>query len=96
MFRNINKELVKSQPFITLAMELYRYTESYSADVNSNDDYQLLLSSNLILDFTKDLNIREVQFVDVFEDYKKTVKSLSKFNCLECSSFTEHVRILFV
>jgi hypothetical protein len=73
-------------------MELFRYTESYSADVDNSDDYQLLLSSNLILDFTKDLNIREVQFVDVFEDYKKIVKSLSKFNCLECPSFAEHVK----
>ena len=73
-------------------MELFRYTESYTtANLETNSENQFLLGSNLILDFTKDLNIREVQFVEVFEKYKKIVKQLSKFNCLECPKFSEHV-----
>ena len=73
-------------------MELYNYTEAYTnAHLEASVENQMLLGSNLILDFTKDLNIREVQFVEVFENYKKTVKQLCKYNCLDCPKFTEHV-----
>jgi hypothetical protein len=73
-------------------MELFHFTEAYTiANLEANAENQMLIGSSLILDFTKDLNIREVQFVEVFENYKKTVKQLSKYNCLECPKFKEHV-----
>ena len=94
--RNLNKELSKYSSFVNLAMELFNYTESYtSTSLDAITENQTLLGSNLILDFTKDLNIREVQFVEVFENYKKIVKQLSKYNCLECPKFTEHVKKYF-
>lgn len=88
----MNKELAKNASFVNLAMELFNFTEAYTiANLEANVDNQFLLGSSLILDFNKDLNIREVQFVEVFENYKKTVKQLSKYNCLECPNFKEHV-----
>ena len=62
----------KNTSFVTLASELFRLTETYSVKaLESNRDDQYLLSSDYIMDFTKDLNIREVQFVEIFENYKK-------------------------
>ncbi len=82
---------MKSGSFITLALELFRFTEAYMANTLLTDQDQYLLSSDLIVDFAKDLNIREVQFVEIFESYKKIVKSLSRLECLECPQFHEHV-----
>lgn len=82
----------KNTSFVTLASELFRLTETYSAKaLESNRDDQYLLSSDYIMDFTKDLNIREVQFVEIFENYKKIVKKLSRFDCLDCPHFNKHV-----
>ena len=93
----MNKELAKNSSFVNLAMELYHFTETYAiANLESNADNQCLLGSNLILDFNKDLNIREIQFVEVFETYKRIVRQLSKCNCLECPNFKEHVNILIL
>ncbi len=81
---------MKSGSFITLALELFRFTETYTATLLA-DEGQYLLNSDLIVDFAKDLNIREVQFVEIFESYKKIVKSLSRFECLDSPQFQEHV-----
>jgi hypothetical protein len=80
-----------------LSSELLRYTEEYSNSETDDDTAtgtnQSLLSSSLILDFTKDLNIRDVQFVDVYEDYKRVLNKLAKFNCLDCTKFKKHVHL---
>lgn len=90
--RNLNNELAKNTYFIAFASELFRLTESYSSKMESSLD---LLASDLLIDFTKDLNIREVQFVEIFESYKKILKKLSKFNCLDCPHFDQHVKTKF-
>ena len=82
----------KNVSFINLALELFRFTESYTANIlDGRMSDQYLLSSDLVVDFTRDLNIREVQFVEIFENYKKIVQSLSRCDCLECPHFYEHV-----
>lgn len=89
--RTLNNELSKNTAFVNLASEIFRLTESYSASiVESNQQDQYLLSSDLIIDFTKDLNIREVQFVEIFENFKKTVRKLSNLNCMDCPHFGKH------
>ena len=86
---------MKNASFVNLALEIFRFTELYTANIlNANADDQYLLASDLIVDFTKDLNIREVQFVEIFESYKKIVRSLSRLGCLECPQFNEHVNVL--
>lgn len=83
---------MKNGSFVNLALELFRFTESYTNNIlNGNLVDEYLLASDLIVDFTKDLNIREVQFVEIFENYKKIVRSLSMLACLECPQFNEHV-----
>ena len=87
---------MKNGSFVNLALELFRFTESYTNNIlNGNLVDEYLLASDLIVDFTKDLNIREVQFVEIFENYKKIVRSLSRLGCLECPQFNEHVIIAF-
>ncbi len=76
---------------MTLAIELQRFTEIYASITQDLSAEQCLLQSNLVVDFTKDLNIREVQFVELLENYKRIVKKLSKSNCLDCPKFDKHV-----
>ena len=91
----MNKELGKNTGFINLAMELFRFTESYACNVSDSiPENQYLLTSNLILDFKRDLNIREVEFVEIYEKYKNVIRKLSYFNCLNCPKFIEHVKII--
>jgi hypothetical protein len=92
----LNSELNKNLSFVALASELFRYTESYSALISNGNletpsNSQSLISSNLILDFTKDLNIREVHFLEVFDGYKKVIDKLNRFDCFNCPQFIEHV-----
>jgi hypothetical protein len=72
-------------------MELQRFTESYAEIAQDISAEQYLLQNNLVVDFTKDLNIREVQFVELFENYKRIVKKLAKSSCLDCLKFDKHV-----
>lgn len=92
--RNLNKELTKNASFISLASELFRFTETYATSSLENES-ESLLTSNLIIDFRKDLNIRELQFIDVFDNYKKVIEKLNRLNCLDCPRFTEHVKFQF-
>ncbi len=89
----MNQELEKNSSFIAVSLELFRFTESYASNIHDGSfEQQYLLNTDLIIDFTKDLNLREVQFVEIFENYKKIVKTLSKFKCLDCPKFNEHVK----
>ncbi len=86
----MNKELCKNTSFVNLSSELLRYTEYYS-NYEMDETNQSLLTSNFVIDYTKDLNIRDVQFVELYEDYKRVLNRLGKFNCLECPKFKKHV-----
>jgi hypothetical protein len=70
-------------------MELLRFTESYVSD--RDDTSTSLFSSNLIMDYVTDLNLRDVHFVQLYASYKKAIKKLSIFDCFACTKFVEHV-----
>ncbi len=79
-----------------MAIELQRFTETYAPLTQDISAEQFLLQTNLVLDFTKDLNIREVQFVELFENYKRIVKKLAKSSCLDCPKFDKHVSFILI
>ena len=58
--------------------------ESYTSIGIQSD--QSLFESQFLIDFTKDLGIRDVQFADTNETYKRTIQT----SCIECQNFTEH------
>lgn len=75
---------------MNLATELYRFTEFYTGLAMGNEDNSLA-NSNLVLDFMKDMNIRDIQFADLFENYSRLLTRLASLNCFECPKFQEHV-----
>lgn len=94
MNRNLNKELSKNGSFTSLSLELLRYTEYYS-EYFQNKGNQSLAASNFIMDFVKDLNIRDIQFAQLLENYKLSVNKLSQYSCFDCPRFKKHVRDRF-
>ena len=76
-------------------MELYRYTESYAAmsasTATGGDETTDLLRSDLLVDFVKDLNIRDVLFQECVDVYKRVVRKLNKASqCMHCAKFEQH------
>lgn len=75
---------------MNLATELFRFTEYYSGLALGNENNSLA-SQNLVVDFMKDLNIRDIQFADLFENYSRLLTRLATTNSFECPRFKEHV-----
>jgi hypothetical protein len=46
---------------------------------------------NDLIDFMKDLNIRDVSFIEFYDEFNNIQIKLSKFKCLQCPNFSDHV-----
>lgn len=79
---------------MNLTTELFRFTEHYSSLALGENENASLASLNLVVDFMRDLNIRNIQFVDLFEKYARLLTRLAKTSCFDCPKFKEHVRLI--
>ena len=92
--RNLNNELSQNASFMNLTTELFRFTEYYSSLALGENENASLASLNLVVDFMRDLNIRNIQFVGLFENYARLLTQLAKTSCFDCPKFKEHVRLI--
>lgn len=89
----LNENLIQNNLFVKLALNLYNYTETYMTELLTNDNNNSSQIDDLI-DYIKDLNIRDIDFTSFHDDYKDIQSRLSKFKCIQCSNFSEHVSIV--
>lgn len=86
----LNSKLTENKLFTNLAIELFNYldaTQSQLTDENSNE------SISDILDYTKDLNIRDIDFTNIYLEFKNFQSKMAASNCITCPKFAEHVSL---
>lgn len=85
--KELKNELSKNQFFSSLALDLFNYLESIYSQMNLDDSLVDLMC------YTKDLNIRDIEFVNIYDNYKDIHARLKKSNCINCPRFSEHVSV---
>ena len=88
--RTLNEELETKPSFKSAALELLRYSETYSSmnDGSLSEKQQSLLESSLLIDFSKEQ--KELKFLNLFNSFRDSVEKLNHFKCIECPNFSEH------
>jgi hypothetical protein len=82
----LRQELIKNTIFNGLVLELFNYVENYMNEFEND-----CLVINDLIDFMKDLNIRDVSFIEFYDEFNNIQIKLSKFKCLQCPNFSDHV-----
>ena len=83
----LRQQLTKDPLFNSLTLELYTFVENYTNEIE-NDGSAICD----LIDFMKDLNIRDVSFIEFYDEFNSIQTKLSKFKCLQCPNFSDHVR----
>jgi hypothetical protein len=87
----LKQVLSKISTFNSLTLELYNYTEGYMNELDDDNNSGI----NDLIDFMKDLNLRDVDFNQIYDNFKEVQMKLANFKCTQCPNFSDHVSCRF-